>query len=442
MTANTITGEELLGQLSDLIGDSWTSETTAAGATGGTSITDTALQRYKTDALAGRYVRIVEGAAINEVRRIQSNTTAGVVTVAPAFSVQIDSAISYEIHAYDPRRKFAALDRARLYAFPAISKIIFDESLTGDGINSVFDLPDDLRAGPYFVFEEIPLEARSQQWNFLTSPRGDALSGWTLAGSGASRELVQETDADRLVPKYDTFCTKISVPNTTATTYTQVVGDMTNGITAAKAAGRRMTYAAWVYSLVADRVTLRIADDAGNADSAAHGGRGWELLTVSKDIDGDNASTLSVSLQVSSGDPMTLFWNRAWFLFGDRIPEIYLREVPLFQVRRDGTVQRLYLGAIPHEGYQLRVIGRGLVSALGTDLSSQATNTMELDDQAAELLVAKAAQLLFQEVGVSSDSQPTVFQKIATSLERLEELDTGDFVYRLPSETRIRTPWV
>ena len=48
---------------------------------------------------------------------------------------------------------------------------------------------------------------------------------------------------------------------------------------------------------------------------------------------------------------------------------------------------------MPPRGYQIRLIGKTELSALGT--STPQTNTMEVDINAAELLYARAARIMF-----------------------------------------------
>ena len=338
MPANTQTGEQLIDGLSEFIEDSWDRTSTSAGAADGTSVVDTQLAAFGEDSMADGWIRVTSGAASGEIQRVTSNT-GSTVLVSPGFTTQILTSISYEFHRWNPETKFEVLDAARLHGFPHLSRVVFDETITTDGRAREFDLAGDLRKGPYFAWMEDPLTP-DQQWNLLKTPKGDALTDWVLAGGAATAVLVSEEPRDRLIPKYDDFATKISVPDSTAVTYTQTVG--TFDITAGDAAGRRMEFAKWVYCRTSGRVALTLTDDSGTTTSPFHQGLGWELLRVERDIDGDNATTLSVALSVSSGTPLTVFWNRAWFVFGE-VPDCFLHEITNVRIRRDGSVQRALL---------------------------------------------------------------------------------------------------
>jgi hypothetical protein len=421
MPASTKTGAELLTGFSDFIGDEFNSTTTTAGAADGSSLTDTELQELGTNALEDWYIRFTSGAVDGDVVRIESNSGSTASFHAPA-SAQVASGVTYELHKYDPARKFDLLDRARKVGFPAVSRLVFDETITGDGWTREIPLPASILRGPVFVKREVPLST-DHRWNFLTSPKGDSLTGWAVAGGAAAASLYAEDDADLLVPKYDEQCTRITVPDTQVVTYTQVVANMANGVTAAAAAGRRVTAGIWVYARVASRVTL---------------GLGWELLEASGTVDGDNATTLSVQLSISSGAVMNVFWNRAWFLYGEQLPDFYHVEFGRFDVRRDGTTQELMLPERPPRKRQLRLIGRGLLTALGT--STPATGTMELDDLSEELLYAFAARELYRELGNAAEMSARTQRRIALAEQRLEEAE-GEADYDLPASPRIQGPY-
>lgn len=446
MALNTKTGAELLTALSDFIDDLWSRVSTSAGTS--TTLVDTQLPgTFKAGVtstvgpLIGAWIRFTSGTAgnIGLVSRITAYT-GSTVTFSPAVTATA-SGDGYEIHFYRPQRKFAALDRAR---FPAaglgIFRVRFDETTMADGHTREFGLPTTVRNGPWAVWVEQQLDP-AQQWNFLTNPKGDSTSGWALAGAGATVSLYTYTASDREVPKYtSTAATLIAVPVTTVVTYTQVVGGMSNGITAAKAAGRFMTYAKWVYSRVAGRTALFITDDAATSTGTTHSGLGWELLTVTRTITGNNATTLSVGLTTSSGAVTTIGWQNGFFVYGD-LPSFYNSEAVRPRVVRDGSIQRLMLPEIPPERRQLRIEGRDTLSALGTTVSTQITNTMELDDEAAEVLVALAARALFRAEGIGADTMPTVTSRIAAVVaDAAERRTAGQF--QTGRAARVKGPWI
>ena len=120
-------------ELSEQLGDGWSSSSTGAGSAGGTTIVDTAL-KAKQNAWIGKdmYDLITEDAHAteDEERQISSfSNTNGTLTIL-AHSAQIGSGVDYEVHrlftASDKRR---ALIAAARMAYPHIHEKIWDESM-------------------------------------------------------------------------------------------------------------------------------------------------------------------------------------------------------------------------------------------------------------------------------------------------------------------------
>ena len=420
----TLNGQQLLQGFSEFI-DDWEARTTdTAGNVDASTLVDTGLELYGDNRLNGRYIRSREGATINQVRKIITNTqSSGTVRVTPVFGAQIASGIDYEIHKYLPAKKFLALDKARLSLMEYLFKLVLSDTITSDGKSSVYDLPDAVVNGPSLAYCEKPLEA-SVQWNFLTTPLLDATTGWIA--TNATRSIVTRAQNDLLIPKYDQNCTKLVVAASTNGTLAQAVAAMTNDASATLVADRRMTFAMWVYATEASRVSLKLTDDSGTTTGATHSGLGWELLYVEKTIAGNNATTLTATLDVASGaTPMTIHANRAWLYFGDKelvADTIYEWEAP-FKVRVDDTNQHIILGVVPPRGRQVRLQGKAPLSELGTDLAMQLTNTMEVDANTAEILYAHAAELLFRWEQIKTDSLPDVQARMASVLARTPTLE-------------------
>jgi hypothetical protein len=132
---------------------------------------------------------------------------------------------------------------------------------------------------------------------------------------------------------------------------------------------------------------------------------------------------------------MTVFWNRAWFAFGT-LPDFYDHQITGIRVQRDGTNQVVYTPEVEPEHFQLKLVGRGYLTALGESL----TATMEVDDGMAQILYAYAARVLFEESGLSSEDSSVLAGKIATTLNRLR--DTADlFETRLAVPPGIKSPY-
>lgn len=419
----TRTGNQLLDDFSRYIGDQEIiGDLTPSGNGSTTTLVDTDLSRYGDDYFNDWWVRITEsgGDQYKVLRVTDFVSSTGTLTFAPAIT-STTTATTFELHKINPEQKFTALDEARFHVYPALGKLVYDETVTADGETYVFDIPSAVRRGPVAVYEEDPVPV-DVEWNFANTPYGDSTDNWTASSLTAS---VYERDAnDLLIPKYDENATKMVVAGSTNGTYKQTVANMQNSITAALAADRKMTFAAWVYCTEASRLTLTLEDDTGETSSSTHSGLGWQLLTVEKTIDGDNSTTLTIGFDISSDTaPVTAYWNRAWFYFGEpeRVTECY-RMAHEFDPRRDQTIQKVDLTYTPMRGHQLRFVGRDVISALGTTASSQATNTMEIDEPESEILFAQAAKILFRRLSMNLANFPEVLQRIQVNEAELNDL--------------------
>ena len=430
----SLTGQQLLDGFSVFINDYWSSTATSA-ASDGTTVVDTLLRRYGEDTLRDFYFRNVEAAhaAINEVRRATAFATAtGIVTVAPAFGTLLGSGEAYEMHRYDPSDKFSALDGAIRSIATKLFKATYDDSLTTDGINRTFSIPSSVRRGPLYVQIEEPVAAAAS-WNFLADPDFDSVSNWTASNFTAAQ--VTSATNDPLIPKYGSTATKLTLAASTAGTYTQPVANMANSITAALAAGRQMSSGIWLYCRTASKIKIGIIDDSTTTYSSTHAGAGWELLTVTATPPSTNATTLSVVIDGANSASAVVAWaNKGWLLYGPTVPNHY-DEQAIFQVRRDDTTQTFTTPRLIQGKRQLRLVGSTPLSRLGTTLSTQPTNTVEVDEFTAELLYAKAAVVLFGREALATASMNDIATRIEIAEERLTELQR---LWRFEPEQRKR----
>lgn len=405
----SLNGQELFFRFSEFADDFWSGTTNSAGLASGLSIVDTALNKFGEDGLVGGWIRIREGAAINEVRRVTA-FTGGTVTPDSAFSVQIGSGIDYEFHRYEPRKKFAALDRARIVAFPQLAILRIDETITADGDNYELTIPSTMRKGPMAVFAESDLGA-TPDWQLLTNGALTATTGWDA--SGVTATVVTRRDWDRLVPRKETSCVMLVGSGT----FRQTVANMRSGFTAATAAGREVTFGVWVYSRTAGP-TVSVLHDGSPGTSSAHLGLGWQFLTVTLEVTTLNTSVLTVSINTTGN--YTVYVERAFFGLLPSIPITYPHYVGRQGIRRDDSAAKVALDRRVERGTQLRMEGRAPLSALGTDVATQLTNTMEIDELNADLLYATAARILFTWEGWTTDNIET-FPKIQTAAARFTE---------------------
>ena len=434
-----LAGSALLTGLSQFMGDDY-NNLASSTSSDGTTVVCAHLSAFGEDYFRDYYVRITQsGGSQYHIRRVKSFASAsGTLTVDPAFPSVPQDGDAFEIHRYEPSRKFTALDEGRLRAYPEIAKLVFDETLTGDGYSREFDIPSAIRKGPVFAFIEYPLGTHDG-WNFISDPDFDSTSNW--AASSVTASIVTEESSNKLIPKYDNSCTKLVVAASTAGTYSQVVANMNNDITAAGAAGQRMTFATWIYS-VADKIRIQLIDDSGTSSSSYHGGAGWELLTLEKSIVGNSSSLLTARIEVANNSTtFTGFVDRGWLYFGDagRVRSIYPIEANA-RVRRDDTTQRIMFDNVPQARRQIRLVGRSPLSALGTTRASQVTNTMEVDEAAAMILYAHATQILFEREGIYSDMPEEISAKLSIVQSRAADYETK-FPFRMLAGSKIQGPF-
>ena len=431
-------GAQLLEGLSSFVNDWESSTTTSAGNSGGTTLIDTYMSRFGDSHLSGMFIRLTSGTYNTQIRRITSNTqNTGTITVSPAFGGQVASGVTYELHRYDPQLKFRALDKARFDIMDDVYRLIYDETVTSDGISDTYDIPATINLGPILAIREDPV-GYAATWNFISDPQGNSTTYWTSSSVTAS--TYSSNDNDRTIPKYDESCTKLVVAASTAATYSQTVAHMDNNASASTAAGRDMTFAAWVYSKIADKIRLKLTDDSGSSYSDYHSGLGWQLLAVERSISQTNATTLTVAFSIdNTTDSLTAYWNRAWFYYGnkERVTDAIYKQEHSINIRRDDANQQIVLTTVPPRGYQIRLMGKAPLSELGTTIATQTSNFMEVTPDTAELLYARAAEILFQWERVTTDNQDEVNNRIRMVRERHPKL-RRNFAQETPRK-RVRT---
>ena len=141
--------------------------------------------------------------------------------------------------------------------------------------------------------------ASFETWENGTSSAPD---NWAVTGSGAT---IAREGTTKKHGSYSAALTRVG----NDCSLTRNLYDLAGGT---YVRGRQVTFGAYVYATVASRARLRIYDGIGTTNSSYHtGGSGWELLTVTRTLDG-SATELTIGLEVNSGnttayiDAMTL----------------------------------------------------------------------------------------------------------------------------------------
>lgn len=133
----TITLTNFLKKVSIHLDDYWSSTTTSTGNTGKTTLIDTDLCKYP-DGYFGDPNRDVEywayvGTELRAVKNFDGAT--GTIQVHNAFSSQVSSSTSYELHRYDRDKKILACNQALYECYPDFYLRVDDET-TLDGLGS------------------------------------------------------------------------------------------------------------------------------------------------------------------------------------------------------------------------------------------------------------------------------------------------------------------
>jgi hypothetical protein len=387
----TTTSLVLIQRLSEAIGD-YLSLTASGGST--TTVVDTDLDNYTEDdgGIQG-WVKIVtdaggSGAAPEgEIRRIK-NGTAGytqsstTITVPFAFTAGVVSGDIYTLHRFHPDTKRLAINRAIESLYPLLYLPIRDLSVVIDNrlLNSDF--------GTF---------------------SGGAFTSWTSAGIS---DLAQES-------------TIIRQTGQKSAKITAGVADgqlhQTPHISHNEMTGKTARAQFWAYATVKDKVRVRLDYDGTNFDNSDyHSGKAqWELLKAEGTVP-DAATQIKTICEVAAGE--TGYFARGYQAVG----RIWRYTIPSAIISGPHFLdQQVYEGEpdgdyapfrAPIEGRILQMRGMGRLSTPTTD-----SGTTEVDGTRADLIVAKAAEILFSGMvkgGPGNPQQdPAEWRRIRLELE-------------------------
>jgi hypothetical protein len=189
----------------------------------------------------------------------------------------------------------------------------------------------------------------------------------------------------------------------------------------------------WAYCRTANRLSLRVTDDAGVHDGAAsHQGLGWEFITVTFDVSPINATLFTTALVVSASTAdIVVGVEDAYGIIGEQIPIEYTYALTQRGAWRDAVNGVLLLDEVPLRGQQIQLIGRRPITNMGNTHELQSTASLEVDEQMQELLFAKAARLLYIGMGLRTGQIDEQFPKILETEQRFKEM-APNWEVRLP----------
>tara|TARA_R110000824_G_scaffold172947_2_gene350928 strand:+ start:473 stop:1798 length:1326 start_codon:yes stop_codon:yes gene_type:complete len=372
----TTTSLVLIQRLSEAIGD-YLSLTASDGTT--TTVVDTDLANLTEDngGVQG-YVKIVtdaggSGAAPEgQIRRIKNGTSgytasSTTITVNFAFTASPATGDTYELHRYDPVVKRNAINSAIRQLWPSIYLPIRDESLVVDNLlsNSGFETAASSNVHP--------------SWSKVGTPTIDD-NGSIVRHLSSSARIIASGAAEG-----ETQTVQVNIK---------------------ELIGKTVHAAFWVYATTANWARIRVDTDGGTTflSSDYHTGADeWQYLEIHETIP-DAATQVGLRLEVADGG--TAYFDAGWMAVGP----IHKMTVPTSIVRGPYRVEQQmdesdpngdYLNLDnPIRGHRLRVRGMGHLSQPSTD-----SGTVEVGDEYVDLIVAKAAQILFQSVS-GDDGNP------------------------------------
>ena len=265
----------------------------------------------KDDWFNGWYIIILGTNNDRVIRRVEDYAAStGQLTLAGASLSSEDSAKTCELSKAHPGDLQDYFNRARQDLFPQICIVRDLQTLVTGFRQFTFTLPSTFRGGPIAVYlgrrdsaestpENVLTNGGFEDWTNSTTP-----VNWTLAGaSGAVNQEKETTSPKNYLVLADSNSALLTAASSTITTLKQTVN-----VGGASDLGRdwsEINISVWVYSVTASRVTAEI--DA--TEGVAHTGTGWELLTVSKNI--DNSSSFTAGVSISSGAAMGCYIDEA-----------------------------------------------------------------------------------------------------------------------------------
>jgi len=370
-------------RLQELFGEYFSSTTTGAGTS--TTIVDTGLKNLTGGAdnnfCEGWYVLVTSGAQSGVSRRVSlagsgyvASTT--IITVDQAWAGAPGNGVTYELTRVDPALLHNAINRAAEELFPLVYLPIFDETL---------------------VIDQLLLNGDME-----SAISGNAIPNWTAVNAPTIA-------ADINSYLHGTQSAKI----TSGVSAGQVYQAVTNPVLQQfGTSGKSLYFQGFVLATAASYARLGISFDGGSTFtySGYHsGGTGWELLKVSAIIPstlGSNAIRVYMEAAATPG--------YGWFdslcayvgpIFKYTVPSSLLLGPYEVMMQYDENDPRGAYYVIPRwgspiPGRRLRLTGKNTLSTVSSD-----TATIEVGVPAQNLLIYRAALILYNTLGAGVSSQ-------------------------------------
>ena len=352
-------------KVSENMGDRITATTTSAGNAGGTTLISTALPDEDfggdNEAFNSFWVLITSGTNSGEIRRVARTSgyvaSSGTLTVTRAFTAQVASSVTFELHRYDPRLKHAAISRALNHAYPHVFREIVDETLVVDNRLLNADFEDTAGAGTF------------DDWTEVNSPTVTIETTRVRHGTNAAK-VVAGGSAGQLTQ-----------------TLTLNVHELI---------GKSITLSYPVYATAASVARVRLDFDGSDIQSTAYhsGADQWEVLTLTTTVP-TAATQVKVILETAASG--TAYFDAGWCAIGPlteyTIPATILKgpHHVLQQAYADFVEGPYWQPRYLMQGRRLRLIGMGVLSVLSAD-----TDTAECAGLQADCIAYIATAFTFE----------------------------------------------
>ena len=374
--------------------------TTAIGGTGSlTVVISTELKDSgftNDDALNDTFIKITSANNDDTVRRVTDYTASSGTLTISGTDLTNDSSTqaTFELYRYDPNQLRDTLNDARLEAFPELYKHVEDTTLTLEGSQHKYARPTSIRQGfVRQIYEEPRIDAKSfannivntlncdfEEWTDSTTP-----ADWVNSNFTSITQETETTGPDNWMVFSGTYSAQFQVAAGSVNTALLTVPSGTNY------KGEEINVGIWVYSKTASRVSAAIQIDSDTISTGTtHSGGGWERLTHTLDAT-DLDTSIKVGLHVTSSSDAFVFYADEIVATAGQSETPALIGSPLLEWREEGD-NILLKSSISNTDRSLHVRGMGLLSAL-----SSGSDTMEIDQQQARLLINQAASLWFQQ---------------------------------------------
>lgn len=370
-TARSVLRALLLDQIAN---GEYTELTASALATAATLIVDTSLLNLPggtdADAFLNFYALATNGNNDGEAKRVSAYATTGVITVAEAYSAAPSSGMTFELSQYSFVDIHNALNRGGELLYPYLSVPLRDET--------------------------IMVDQRLANWDFETG----TFTSWTAVGSPT-------VSAETSIFWQGTRGAKIVAGG--------AAGQLTQAptINISKITDKTATFRCWVYATAANTARLRIDWDGSNFENHDyHSGEDrWELQEIVASIPSSATQVKAIVEVAASGtayfdqsflgiDPIYQYTLPAAFIRGVSSlsmqsslhhPDGLFEPIDEWHFEEDSGTPYILLDKSLAPGRILRCIGQGVLSTTSSD-----TDTMEVNAPRTNVLIARAAQYLYE----------------------------------------------